>query len=176
MRRWRIAAAGLCWAVAAGLILGAGLPAHDAPGALGAAPVAGMVAPAISGDGLAGPVALPIPAGAPAIVNFWATWCAPCAVEMPELQRLAAEHPGLIVIGVNAGESRAEVADWARRFQITFPLLLDRDGAIARRYGVIGQPTTFLIAPSGAIARVFLGPVDAATLNPLLETLATSAP
>lgn len=115
------------------------------------------------------------------LINFWASWCLECRPEMPVLERLHRELAGrgLVVIGVNAREHRAAIARYARELALTFPLVLDPDGAINMRYGVIGLPTTFLIARDGRAvgfavgAREWNGPPARALLDALL---AESAP
>lgn len=98
------------------------------------------------------------------VLNFWATWCAPCRVEMPLLQA-AHQRGDVFVIGVNADESPTEVRAYARELGLTFPLVIDRSPQpIVRAFGVRGYPTTLLIDRDGNIAAVHLGALDAATL------------
>jgi peroxiredoxin len=96
------------------------------------------------------------------LVTFWATWCSPCRQEMSLLERLHRElaREGLAVVGVNAREDRSAIVEYANGLELTFPLLVDRKGEIQSSYGVIGLPTTFLIARDGrAVARA-IGPRD----------------
>lgn len=97
--------------------------------------------------------------GVPVVLNFWATWCAPCAVEMPELQRLHEDYAarGLRIVGVNLGESDAAVNAWRERFALTFELARDPDLNITALYQARGQPYTVVIAPDGVIVAVFFG-------------------
>lgn len=94
------------------------------------------------------------------IVNFWASWCLECRPEMPALERLHREFTahGLSVISVNAREDRAAVSQYARELGLTFPLGLDPDGKINSLYGVIGLPTTFVIARDGRAVAFAIGP------------------
>lgn len=98
--------------------------------------------------------------GQTVILNFWATWCAPCAVEMPELQRLHEDFGarGVTVLGVNLAEPPESVGVWQQRYGLTFPLLLDPALEIATLYQLRGQPYTLVIAPNGVIVGVFFGP------------------
>lgn len=99
--------------------------------------------------------------GHPIIINFWATWCEPCRVEMPELQQTYqryAEH-GLRLLAVNLGESPQSIHNWVDQFGLTFDILLDPAQEIAALYQLRGQPTTFIISPSGIITHIFYGPV-----------------
>lgn len=99
------------------------------------------------------------------LLTFWATWCAPCRTELPVFEALQREigAEALAVVAVNARERASEVREYAQALGLTFALLLDPRGAIQRRYGVVGLPTTFLIGRDGrAVARA-IGPRDWAT-------------
>ena len=96
------------------------------------------------------------------IVNFWATWCAPCRDEMPYLQGLAERYPeSLVVLGINMREEPALVQRFVEEMGVTFPILLGPDDAMLLAYAPRGLPLTYVIAPSGAVARVQYGPLDA---------------
>ena len=86
------------------------------------------------------------------VVNFWATWCAPCREEMPALQRVAASEPDMVVLEVDL----LEPGDKARSFLDSLGLdrlqpVLDSDGATTRRYGVLSLPSTFFVDKDGVI-------------------------
>lgn len=105
--------------------------------------------------------------GQPVILNFWATWCIPCRVEMPILQRVHTEYgPDTAqIIAVNVGESAEEVQAWAEELQLSYPLLLDPQSQIAQRYHLRGQPSTYIIGPDGVISQIFHGPVTEESLT-----------
>ena len=91
------------------------------------------------------------------VVNFWATWCAPCREEMPALQRVAASEPNVVVLEVDL----METGDKARSFLDSLGLdrlqpVLDTDGATTRRYGVLTLPSTFFIDKDGVIRHLEL--------------------
>ena len=86
------------------------------------------------------------------LLNFWATWCAPCRKEMPALDNLHKElsDAGLEVIGVHVGPSLDEIKRFLDQVPVEFTILIDQDMALAN-WGVMGLPTTFLINPEGKI-------------------------
>jgi peroxiredoxin len=96
------------------------------------------------------------------LLNFWASWCLECRPEMPVLERLHRELAplGLAVVGVNARERSATVRRYATELGLTFPLVLDSGGTINASYGVIGLPTTFLVARDGGAVAFGIGPRD----------------
>jgi len=107
------------------------------------------------------------------VINFWATWCAPCEVEMPALQALYTRYAGrgLRVIGVNLGESAGAVMAWSDRLGLTFTLALDPSGRAAADYRLRGQPTTVIVASDGRIASIIYGPADLAALEHFITPL-----
>lgn len=166
-----------CLVAALALVARAGLPERaDFTGVIDAsglrfAPEIGAQAPVfrtVSADGAA--LSLEALAGRPVILNFWATWCGPCRVEMPELEALqAAAGDKIAVVGVNTGEALEDVLDWRENYGLSFPLALDPTGDITMLYAIRGQPTTFLIAPNGEIVHIYYGPVSRATLEDALR-------
>ena len=85
------------------------------------------------------------------VLTFWATWCEPCRDEMRLLEVLHRDlsAAGLVVVGVNSRESPAVIADYGRAHALTFRLVQDAVGDVGRAYGVLGLPTTFVIAKNG---------------------------
>jgi peroxiredoxin len=94
------------------------------------------------------------------LLNFWATWCLECRPEMPAFERLHREFSaqGLALMGINAREGTTTIRDYAKELGLTFPLILDPSGKINVIYGVIGLPTTFLIARDGRAVALAIGP------------------
>jgi peroxiredoxin len=96
------------------------------------------------------------------LLTFWASWCPPCRPDMVLLEDLhrTLGSQRLVVIAVNVRERPTVVRDYAAALGLTFAILVDPRGAIQASYGVIGLPTTFLIARDGrAVARA-IGPRD----------------
>lgn len=97
----------------------------------------------------------------PVILDFWATWCAPCKIAMPAYSALAdryAEH-GVQLWAVSWDHPRMHdrIAPYFERAGFTFPALLDAEKEVGRGLGVVNLPTTFLIAPDGTIAWRHIG-------------------
>ena len=106
--------------------------------------------------------------GRPVILNFWATWCPPCRAEMPAFeeawQRYKAD--GVLILGVNQGESKSAVERFARQeVGTTFPLLLDQTTEVGAIYAVRALPTTVFIDADGRIQDLKVGgPLDLASI------------
>ncbi len=156
-----------------------GAPADEAFAAVGATrPVAAQTAPEFRLPSLTGgEIGLADFKGQLVLVNFWASWCAPCREEMPGLERLARRYraQGLTVLAVNEdGDDGRRAARFVARQSLGLPVVLDRDGAVATRYRATGLPVTFLIAPDGRLlatitgARDWDGPAAAALIESLL--------
>lgn len=98
------------------------------------------------------------------LVNFWATWCAPCVREMPTLDRLQAmlAGEGLVVAAVSVDRAgRQAVEPFAAKLGLEhLALFLDPKSALARAFGLSGLPTTYLIDRAGRVVRVLAGPAE----------------
>jgi thiol-disulfide isomerase/thioredoxin len=94
------------------------------------------------------------------LINFWASWCGPCVIEIPSLERLQQAMTGkpFAILAINVGESRSKVWNFAARFNLTFPLLLDNDGRTAADWLVTFYPTTYLVDRQGTVQYVAYGP------------------
>ncbi len=158
---WIIRAAGL-----AALLAGVGFvllrPPQLRPAASGAARAPAFTAPTLLGD----TVSLTQFRGRVVVLNFWATWCGPCKMEIPALQRLYREMGprGLAVVAVSEDEDPPgkspvkDIGSFAVTRGMTFPILLDPTGRIQDLYGVRGIPTTFLLDRDGRVIRQVIGP------------------
>ena len=137
-------------------------------------------APALVGTDLQGKVwRLADLRGKAVLINFWASWCAPCLAEMPSLQTLAQAYgpEKLVVLAVNFKESNAIAQRFVERTHLDLPVLLDPSGEMARQWGVKIFPTTVLVAANGQVRAVIRGEVDwssqqaAQLIEPLLASL-----
>jgi cytochrome c biogenesis protein CcmG/thiol:disulfide interchange protein DsbE len=96
------------------------------------------------------------------VLNFWASWCAPCRDEAPVLERWhkRIEREGGTVLGVDALDADDDAREFVRRFRITYPNVRDVSGENLRPFGIAAYPETFVIDRRGRIAALMRGPVD----------------
>lgn len=133
------------------------------------APEVGQIAPPFQSELLSGStIQLDDFHGEWVVINFWATWCVPCAVEMPELQVLH-EESDIQILGINIGENRNTIQAWVNEFQLTFGIVLDPQQDIYQTYRVRGQPSTYIIRPDGIISHVFFGPTTASAIQAAID-------
>lgn len=164
------------WAIAA--VIAAVLLAvyFRGSGAAGAGPqaLAGRSAPSFPvSDTNGAPSSLQQYRGKIVVLNLWASWCPPCRAEMPDLQRLYAANRqrGVVVIGVDQGESPARAASFARSLSIRYPIWIDNDQEYGRVYAALGLPTTVIIDRGGVVTRGFDGPLSYPQMTQALAPL-----
>jgi len=101
------------------------------------------------------------------VVNFWASWCVPCAEEAPELEAFSRRmrDQGVQLVGIVYSDERDEAVEFRDRYGLTFPQATDPGGRAAIDFGVFGVPETYVIDRGGVVMAKLLGAVDAATLE-----------
>ncbi len=109
--------------------------------------------------------------GRPVLVNFWATWCAPCRREMPLIEQTAAEHSKVAVLLVDERDSRDAARGFVNELHIRSTVLFDGDGAVGDRYGISGLPTTFFIRPDGTVEGRYVGETNRQVLESHIGTI-----
>ena len=97
--------------------------------------------------------------GQTVLLMFWATWCGPCRKEMPMVQAAYEKFQGkgFTVIAVNVSDDREDVERYTKKLGVSFPVVLDPEGNIAERFGVIGLPTNYIIDSTGTVRKQIIG-------------------
>jgi len=133
-------------------------------------PVVGKLAPDISAKETTGkPFSLMDLRGGWVLVNFFATWCAPCKAEQPQLIQWANEHSGDdFIVSVSFNDEASKVKEFFNSNGGDWPVIAQGNADIALDYGVIQLPESYLVAPSGVVAAKFNGGVTASGLDQII--------
>lgn len=104
--------------------------------------------------------------GRPVVLNFWASWCLPCAQEAEELNRAQRAYGGeALILGVNVMDDREAAIEFLAKHGVEYPNGYDPEKAVHVDYGLAGVPETFFIAPDGRILDKIAGPVTFAEIS-----------
>ena len=115
-------------------------------------------------------VSLELRDGRPAVVNFFASWCAPCKRELPHFASASRRLEGEVsFIGIAHQDDAGLAAEMLRQFDITYPAGNDPEGDVARRYLLRGMPSTAFVAADGSLVGVAAGELDAGELAGWIE-------
>ncbi|AFM42847.1 Peroxiredoxin [Desulfosporosinus acidiphilus SJ4] len=111
--------------------------------------------------------------GKKVVVNFWASWCPPCRLEIPEIEKYYTQNKntGIEILGVNlttAEKSQATVTSFIKANSITFPVLLDKDGDAAHLYDISSIPASFILDSRGVIQEKVVGPMTYDSMQEML--------
>jgi thiol-disulfide isomerase/thioredoxin len=113
--------------------------------------------------------------GRPVIINFWASWCAPCRVEMPDLITAWREHSGqglqIRAVNLTDQERRKDVARFVTELGMPFPVLLDTRGTVRELCALSSLPTTVFLDSAGVVRSVRSGPLTRSALVAGLEAI-----
>ncbi len=164
--------AGVAVLVAAGVAMWG--PGHGATAQPSGRPLPGQPAPDFTLTLLDGSTfSLSGARGQVVVLNFWASWCPPCAAESADLQAVWSEYQekGVMFVGVAYKDEEAAVRDFLTQHGQTYPVGLDPTGRIAGLYGITGVPETFIVDADGRVARFYIGPVTAEQLRVVLDGL-----
>jgi cytochrome c biogenesis protein CcmG/thiol:disulfide interchange protein DsbE len=123
------------------------------------------------------PIALSSFRGVVVVLNFWASWCAPCRLEAPGLRRVSERYRdrGVRFLGVDYRDDDAAGRAFVDEFRLRHPSVTDPSGSLAYDYELIGFPTTFIIDPAGTIRYRFVGYLDEDVLEEALNDVLARA-
>lgn len=109
--------------------------------------------------------------GSVVLVNFWATWCAPCRAEIPDFEAAYQAHKDddFVVLGINVEESSRDVEAFVRELNVTYPVLLDEQGKVMNEYRGLGLPMSLLVDRDGVIQVRHMGILTANQLQEYLD-------
>lgn len=109
--------------------------------------------------------------GKPVLIDFWASWCGPCAMQAPILDRIAKRYDdqGLVVLGVNVDDEARVARAYAAKKGLTYPILLDESGAVQRSYGVDKLPSLVLVDREGQVVSFTQGLIDESSLDAIVR-------
>ena len=108
--------------------------------------------------------------GRPVVVNVWASWCGPCRVEAPLLQRASTRYLERVTfLGVNSSDALLPARHFMAEFGLTYPNVFDDSGDIARSLGLRGYPTTYVFDRDGKLQASVVGGISEARLAALLQ-------
>jgi thiol-disulfide isomerase/thioredoxin len=159
---------GLCAFLVAALLLGASSATFAAPAALGSSSLINKKAPEITRKDLDGrEITLRRYRGKVVLLTFWATWCAPCQVEMPIFAKWQRQYgpDRFQVVAVSMDDDAPPVRRLLAKMKVNYPVAMG-DAALGKLYGgVLGLPLTYLVDGNGVVRAKFQGEINASTIE-----------
>ena len=142
---------------------------HPAEGKAMAEPAPAFELPSLGG----GPAIAFPPSAHVTVLNFWGSWCGPCAIEAPGLQRVWVDYRrrGVRFIGVDELDNDAAGRAFVREFGLTYPSAKDPAGSLVNDFALFGMPTTFVVDRDGMLRDRFVGYVDEGDLRRVLDQM-----
>lgn len=109
-------------------------------------------------------------------LNFWGTWCKPCATEMPAMdnQYHVYKDQGVQTLAINIGESDLKVNSFKNSYGLSFPIAIDQNKSVMQSYNIDPLPTTFLINPEGRIEKIIKGQMTEQDIADFMEQIKPS--
>lgn len=107
------------------------------------------------------------------LIHFWADWCSECRAEFPKLEQAYQKHreDGFEILAVNVAQSKSHVQSFKDEFGLNFPMLMDENSLVAKKFGIRGLPTNYFIDTDGKVERVIIGWVDEEQIALVLNTI-----
>jgi peroxiredoxin len=107
------------------------------------------------------------------LLNFWGTWCKPCAKEMPALDRQyeVYKEQGIQILSINIAQSNFEVQRFADQYDLSFPIVIDKTKSVMHTYNIDPLPTTLLINPQGEIEQIIKGEMTEQDIASYMEQI-----
>lgn len=115
--------------------------------------------------------------GKKVILNFWASWCSPCKAEIPHMEKYykkSAKDDNVEILAVNLTKSDKDedyIKDFAKSYDMTYPVLLDTEGEQQEQYEIVTIPTTYIIDTKGKIQNTISGPMDQKKMSDIIANI-----
>lgn len=111
--------------------------------------------------------------GKPVLINFFASWCLPCRDEMPVLEKIVQQYKqkGVVFLGIAVDDTEEKMKDFIAKYNVTFPVGLDKTATIQKSFGLYGIPTTYFIDKQGVITYFHSGSVTEELMQHELDKL-----
>ena len=137
-------------------------------------PVVGSKAPDFTAPYIEGPGSLQLSSlrGKPVLLNFWASWCAPCEDEAPLLEEAYARYRDDVeFVGIDIRDARDDAVEFVDEYDLTYPQVRDEVLRVYSQYGLIGQPESFFVDQNGVVVQHVKGPLRESVLYQYLDVL-----